>query len=161
MKKMSSGRIEIKVYPDQRLGNDHEMIDAAQKGEIDIILPPTAKLSSVVPALQFVDLPFSCEQKKDLYEILDGEIGQQLLEKLVEFDLVGAAFWESGFKQFTANKLIRSPDDFRGLKIRTMKNSILMDQFKAFGAQPVPIDFHQTYTALKNGVVDGQENPLV
>ena len=155
------GGVKITVYPSQQLGTDYDMIQAARTGEVDIILTPTAKLSSLVPQFQYVDLPFLCLHKEDIYEVLDGESGQRLFELLSPLGLVGVAFWESGFKQFTANKPIRTPDDFKGLKIRTMKSPIIIDQFKCLGAQAIPIDFHQTYDALKDGVVDGQENPLV
>ena len=75
--------------------------------------------------------------------------------------MIGFTFWESGFKQFTANKEIRTPEDFKGLNIRVMKSRLIMEQFQAFGANPIPIDFGQIYNALKNKVVDGQENSLV
>ena len=157
----SNGRLEVDVFPAQQLGNDHQMIEAARAGDLDIILPPTAKLSTLVPSLQFADIPFVFPNREDAYEILDGEPGKMLLEKLKAHGLIGVAFWESGFKHFTANKAIRNPSDFRGLNVRVMKSRIIMDQFKSLGANPIPIDFHKTYEALRDGVVDGQENPLV
>jgi C4-dicarboxylate-binding protein DctP len=157
----SNGRVKIKVFPAQQLGTDHQMIEAARAGELAIILSPTAKLSTLVPAIQYPDLPFLFPNREDAYKILDGEPGEMLLEKLKSHGLIGVTFWESGFKQFTANKLIRKPEDFMGLKIRAMKSRIIMDQFNALGATPIPIDFFETYKALKDGVVDGQENPLV
>ena len=157
----SGGRVEVAVFPAQQLGNDHEMIEAARDGKLAIILPPTAKLSTLVPSLQYPDLPFLFPSREDAYEMLDGEPGRMLLEELKPYGLIGVTFWESGFKQFTANRAIRSPEDFIGMKIRIMKSRIIMDQFKSFGANPIPIDFHQTYQALKDGVVEGEENPLV
>ena len=157
----SGGRVKIEVFPAQELGNDHQMIEAARTGKLAVILPPTAKLSTLVPSFQYVDLPFLFPNREDAYELLDGEPGKMLLKHLKPHGLIGVAFWESGFKQFTANKAIRSPQDFMGLKFRVMKSRIIMDQFKAFGAHPIPIDFHKTYEALKDNVVDGEENPLV
>jgi ABC-type branched-subunit amino acid transport system substrate-binding protein len=84
-----------------------------------------------------------------------------LLDKLRDIDLIGVTFWENGFKHFTGNRPLRRPEDFAGLKIRTMKSRMLMEQFRALGAQPISIDFHATRQALADGVVDGQENPLV
>lgn len=156
----SGGRVIIEVFPAQELGNDHQMIEAAMNGKLAVIIPPTAKLSILVPSLQYSDLPFLFPSREDAYELLDGEPGKMLLEQLKPHELIGATFWESGFKQFTANKAIRSPEDFMGLKIRVMKSRLIMDQFKAFGAHPIPIDFHKTYQAIKDGGVDGQENPL-
>ena len=157
----TQGHVTIHIYPSQQLGTDYDMIQAARTGEVDIILTPTAKLSTLVPQFQYVDLPFLCFHKEDIYGVLDGESGQRLFDLLSPLGLIGVAFWESGFKQFTADKPIRTPDDFKGLKIRTMKSPIIMDQFKCLGGQAIPIDFHQTYDALKDGVVNGQENPLV
>lgn len=157
----TKGRVRIKVYPNHELGTDHAMIELARSGQLDIILPPTAKLSALVPALQLVDLPFVFSSREEIYPILDGEPGKHLLELLEPQGLIGFTFWESGFKQFTANKEIRTPNDLNGLNIRVMKSRLIMEQFKAFGANPVSIDFSQVYNALKDKVVDGQENPLV
>ncbi|MCU7836760.1 MAG: DctP family TRAP transporter solute-binding subunit [gamma proteobacterium symbiont of Taylorina sp.] len=159
--KKSKGRIKVEVYPAQQLGNDHYMVEMARAGELDILLTPTAKMSVPVPAMQYADLPFIFPDREDAYEMLDGEPGQILLKKLRDIDLIGISFWENGFKHFTANRPIRQPEDFAGLKIRTMKSRIIMEQFRAFGATPIPIDFHATRTALADGVVDGQENPLI
>lgn len=157
----SGGKIKIEVYPAQQLGNDHQMVEMARGGELDILLTPTAKMSVPVPAIQYADLPFLFPSREDAYELLDGAPGQILLHKLREIDLVGVTFWENGFKHFTANRPIRHPEDYEGLKIRTMKSRIIMEQFKAFGATPIPIDFHATRQALADGAVDGQENPLI
>jgi C4-dicarboxylate-binding protein DctP len=157
----SGGRVVVTVFPSQQLGTDHQMIESARAGNLAIILPPTAKLSALVPSLQYPDLPFLFPDREDAYALLDGEPGKMLLEQLKSCGLIGVTFWESGFKQFTANKAIRSPEDLMGLKFRVMKSRIIMDQFKALGAHSIPIDFHKTYQALEDGVVDGEENPLV
>ena len=156
----SKGQVHIEVIPNQQLGTDQKMIEMARSGELAIILPPTAKMSTLVPEMQVLDVPFLFNTRKDLYDTLDGEPGQALLDLLAPHGLIGVAFWESGFKQFTANRPIQKPEDFQGLNIRVMKSQTIMDQFKAYGANPVIIDFHRTYQALKDGVVDGQENPL-
>ena len=95
------------------------------------------------------------------YQIFDGEIGQSLLASLEQTGVKGVAIYEDGFKHFTCNKPIRTLDDFKGTKFRTMESPIIMKQFEALGANPVPIDFAELYNALQQGVVDGQENPLV
>ncbi|MBF0264729.1 MAG: TRAP transporter substrate-binding protein [Gammaproteobacteria bacterium] len=161
VKKRSNGKVEISIHPNQELGNDHQMVEMARAGELDILLTPTAKMSVPVPAMQFADLPFLFPSREDAYAVLDGEPGKKLLAKLSNIDLMGMAFWENGFKHFTANKSITRPEDFEGLKMRVMKSRIIMEQFKSLGAIPVPIDFHSTRQALADGVVDGQENPLV
>jgi C4-dicarboxylate-binding protein DctP len=160
VKYKSEGRIKVEVFPEQKLGTDQEMLEAIRSGQQAIGLPPTAKMTTLVPEMRYLDLPFLFQTRQDLYEMLDGEPGQMLLDRLKPYGLIGVAFWESGFKQFTANKEIHTPKDFQGLNIRVMKSQTIMEQFQAFGANPIPVDFHQTYQALKDGVVDGEENPL-
>ncbi len=157
----SKGTLTVAVFPDQKLGNDDQMLEMARKGELDLVLTPSAKLSSAIPAMQYADLPFYFSSRDELYAMLDGAPGQLLLSKLGSIDLIGLTFWENGFKQFTANTPIRTPEDFARLRIRTMKSPMIADQFSTLGAQPIPIDFHATYQALADGAVDGQENPLV
>ncbi len=157
----TNGQVQIKVFPNQTLGTDQEMIEMARAGKLDIILPPTSKLSTLIPASQIVDLPFFFETRENIYSFLDGKPGKHLLNLLKPHGLIGATFWESGFKQFTANKEIRSPEDFAGLNIRAMKSRLIMDQFKMLRSNPIPIDFHKINQALKDGVIDAQENPLV
>ena len=157
----SGGRMRIQVFPEQKLGNDHQMLEMARAGELDMVLTPTAKLSPLVPAMQYVDLPFFFPDTETLYRMLDGEPGEMLLNKLQAIGLLGITFWGNGFKHFTANRPIRAPGDFQGLKVRIMKSRLLMEQFQCLGAHPQLIDFHSIYNALKDGAVDAQENPLV
>ena len=123
-------------------------------------MPPTAKLTTLIPEMEILDLPFLFPRRSDIYEVLDGAPGRALLDKFVANELVGVAFGESGFKHFTSNREIYKPTDFKGLNIRTMKSPIIMPQFYAYGALPILIEFHKTYDALKAGAIDGQENPL-
>lgn len=161
VKDKTDNKVEIEIFPAQKLGNDHKMVEMARVGDIDILLTPTAKMSVPVPSMQYADLPFLFPTREDAYELLDGEPGQMILNDLDSIDLFGVAFWENGFKHFTGNEPLLSPEDFKDKKIRVMKSRIIMEQFKALGAEPVPIDFHATREALKDKVVDGQENPLV
>jgi len=157
----SGGRIHITVYPNQELGDDHQMVEMARQGKLDIILTPTAKMSVALPSMQYVDLPFYFPTREDLYEMLDGEPGQMLLDELKQIDLIGVTFWENGFKHFTANAPLLRAEDFRGKTFRIMKSRLIQSQFETLGAETRPIDFHETRKALADGVVDGQENPLI
>ncbi|MBT7308630.1 MAG: DctP family TRAP transporter solute-binding subunit [Gammaproteobacteria bacterium] len=161
VKHKSKGRVVIAIYPAQQLGNDHQMVEMARAGELDLLLTPTAKLSVPLPAMQYADLPFYFSTPDELYSMLDGEPGEILLKRLNAIDLEGVTIWENGFKQFTGDRPLRTPEDFLGLKIRTMKSRIIMAQFRSIEANPLPIDFHATHQALADGVVNGQENPLV
>lgn len=157
----SGGQLQVEVFPAQQLGTDDQMLEMARRGELDILLTPTAKVSVSLPAIQYADLPFYFPAREDLCDMLDGEPGRILLGKLRDIDLIGVTFWENGFKHFTANRPLRSPADFAGMNIRIMKSRLLMEQFHAFGAHSIPIDFHATRQALADQAVDGQENPLV
>lgn len=157
----SGGRIKIEIFPNQQLGDDHKMSEMARRGMLDIVLTPTAKMSVALPAMQYVDLPFYFPTREDTYAMLDGEPGQMLLDELRQIDLVGVTFWENGFKHFTANSPLLRTEDFRGKKFRIMKSRLIQSQFEALGATTLPIDFHTTRQALADGIVDGQENPLI
>ena len=161
VKERTNGRVEIRVFPAQQLGTDPEMVQQAQMGTLEIVLPPTAKISGFAPALQLADLPFLFPSKEICYQVLDGPVGDKLLAMLDAKGLRGVSFWESGFKQMTANKPIKKPEDFAGMKVRVMESPILIAQYKQVKANPIPIDFAETYNALQQGVVEAQENPLV
>ncbi len=157
----SKGRVKIDIFPNQELGSGHQMLELVREGILPFALLPAARLTGIVPAMQYIDMPFVFPNREDAYELLEGEIGKKLSAQLETFGLLGCAFWDSGFKQFTANRPIRQPDDYRGLKVRVMKSPVIREQFESFGAQAIPIDFHQLHQALRDGVVDAQENPLI
>lgn len=161
VKEKTNNQVQIELYPSQKLGNDYKMVELARKGEIDILLTPTSKMSISMPSTQYADLPFLFPTREDAYSLLDGDVGKLILRDLNNIDLVGITFWENGFKHFTGNSQLREPSDFIDQKIRVMKSRIIMEQFNALGAVPIPIDFHATKKALLDKVVDGQENPLV
>ncbi|WP_444997261.1 DctP family TRAP transporter solute-binding subunit [Aliikangiella sp. IMCC44359] len=160
VKHKTNGTVIISIYPDQSMGNDRQMIARTQSGELDIIIPPTAKLSHIIPKMQIFDLPYLFKDRTAAYSTLDGHVGRELLETLKPHGLIGLAFWESGFKQITSNKPIKKMEDFIGQRFRIMESPVIQEQFKQWGADAIPIDFGKTYDALKNNVVDGQENPL-
>lgn len=157
----TNGRVEVQVFPAGQLGTDIETAEMMQVNTVQAGLVPTAKLSGFHAPLQLIDLPFLFPNREVTYKVLDSELAQDLFKPMEKIGFKGLAFWESGFKQFTANKEIRKPSDFEGMKFRVMESPLLIAQFKALGANPVPIDFAETYNALQQKVVDGQENPLV
>ncbi|RYD06991.1 hypothetical protein N752_01480 [Desulforamulus aquiferis] len=124
-------------------------------------LLPTAKFGGFDQRLTMVDLPFLFPDEDVLWKVLDGEIGNEIMSGLDDIGIKGISFYAEGFKAFTSNKEIHLPQDFKGLKIRTMEAPVIMSQYKAWGANPVPIDFAEVYNSLQQGVVDGQENPYL
>ena len=157
----TDGKIIVEIFPVGQLGSAREMFESLQMGSQEIALLPTARISGFAPKLQLLDLPFLFPNREVAYQIFDGEIGQILLASLEQAGVKGVAIYEDGFKHFTANKPIRTLDDFKGTKFRTMESPVIMKQFEALGANPTPLAFSELYNALQQGVVDGQENPLV
>lgn len=158
----SDGQIVITIYPNAQLGSDTEAAELIQTGSVDAGIIPTAKLSGFYAPIQVIDLPFLFPNRDALYGTLDDEeFKSSIFDGMEASGFKGINFWESGFKQFTADRLIESPADFAGTKFRTMESPLLIAQFNALGANPIPIDFAETYNALQQKVVNGQENPVV
>ena len=156
----SNGEIAVKIFPSQLLGTGLQMSEMVQAGALEILAIPTSNMQVLHPPLQVLDLPFLFPDREALFKILDSDFTDSLYKPLLSRNIVGLHWIISGFKQFTGNFPIRTPDDFKGRKIRVMPAPIIREQFKALGASPVPIDFQELYSALQQGVVDGQENPL-
>lgn len=157
----TEGGVEMRIFPNNQLADDVQAAQQMQFGAIEAAIIPTAKLSGFEPAMQLPDLPFLFPTPEIAHQFLDSEVGDQLLAKLDDQGLVGVTFWESGFKQFTCNNPVESPEDFSGKQVRVMESPMLVEQFRSMGASAVPIAFSETYNALQQGVVDCQENPLV
>jgi len=157
----SNGEYEVVIYPNNALGNDVEVAQQMQFGAVQAAPIPTAKLSGFNKDLQLIDMPFLFPNREIAYQFLDGHIGQEVLAGLRKSGFEAPMFWESGFKQLTCNSLVETPSDLENRKVRVMESPLLISQYKALGSNPVPIAFSETYTALQQGVVECQENPLV
>jgi C4-dicarboxylate-binding protein DctP len=132
-----------------------------QFGAVHAAPIPTAKLTGFARDLGIIDLPFLFPSREVAYEFMDSDTGMGIMDGLRDSGFEPAMFWESGFKQFTCNHAVNGPEDFANRKVRVMESPLLIAQFRALDAQPVPISFSETYTALQQGVVECQENPLV
>ncbi|MCD6419822.1 MAG: DctP family TRAP transporter solute-binding subunit [Synergistetes bacterium] len=161
VEKASGGRIKVELYPAGQLGGDSETIESLQLGSLEMCLPATAILASFEPALQILDLPYLFMTKNQAYQMLDGPKGKKLVSYLPKHGLRSLAFAEIGFRHITNNRRpIHSPKDLRGLKIRVMRAPTYMDMFRTWGASPTPLAFSELYSALQQGVVDGEDNPV-
>jgi len=157
----SKGRVEIQLFPSMQLGAMREQVEGVQMGSIEMTLQPVAVLTPFTPDVQLLDLPCLFPNTDILLEVANGEIGQEILASMEEKNMVGLGFWSGGAKHFTTKgKGIHLPEDFKGLKMRVMPSPLLIAQYEAWGANPVPIEYAELYNALQQGVVDGQENPL-
>ncbi len=157
----SNGSIEVTIFPDNQLGDDRAAVEATQSGDIDIAVSSTSPLAAMYSDFYVFDAPYLFLSSEEAYAALDGEVGQKVLDGMEKIGLKGLTFWENGFRNFTNDdKPVRKPEDLKGLKIRTMENQIHLDAWKAFGANPTPMAFQEVFTALQQGTIDGQENPL-
>lgn len=157
----TNGKVKVEVFHSSQLGNERDMIEGLQLGTLEMTLVSTAPLSSFTKKFYVFDLPFMFQDVKAARKVVDSEIGTQLLDSLQDQGLVGLVYFENGFRSVTNNKLpITKPEDLKGLKIRTMENPIHMESFKVMGADPTPMAFGELFTALQQGTIDGQENPL-
>jgi len=156
----TGGSIKVEVYPDGQLGGDLQVFEALKIGSVQGATMSTGPIASFAPRFNIFDLPFLFKDTDTAYAILDGEIGQELLNDLPEVGVIGLSYMENGFRDLTNNKReVKTPDDVRGLKIRTLENKLHVELWKTLGATPTPMAFTELYTALDQGVVDGQENP--
>jgi C4-dicarboxylate-binding protein DctP len=158
----TDGAYTVEIYANNALGDDVEVAQQMQFGAVQAAPIPTAKLANFSPSLQLIDLPFLFPSVEATYALLDSEeVGGVMLDSLKASGFVGAAFWESGFKQLTCNHLVSTPEDYAGRNVRVMESPLLIAQFEALGATAIPVAFSETYTALQQGVVECQENPIV
>ncbi|USG67427.1 TRAP transporter substrate-binding protein [Brevibacillus ruminantium] len=158
----TNGAVKIKSFPNGSLGGERDMIEGLSVGSIDMVLTSTGPMSGFVPEVTVVDLPFLFRDASHAHKVLDGEIGLDLRKKVEDTMGVKAlAWWENGYRHVTNNSHpVNKPEDLKGFKIRTMENDIHMDSFKAMGAQPTPMAFTELFTALQQGTIDAEENPI-
>jgi C4-dicarboxylate-binding protein DctP len=156
----TQGYYDVQIFPAQQLGALRDQVEGTSVGTIELTQQTPGTVSLFVPKVMLLDLPFLWTTEEAMWRVLDGPLGQELLQSLEPKGLKGVDFWSSGFKNFTTGrKPIQTPDDFKGLKIRVIPSPLLSAQFEAWGAAPTPVDFRELYTALQQGLVDGQENP--
>jgi tripartite ATP-independent transporter DctP family solute receptor len=157
----SNGTLLIDHFPKNQLGNDLPMVEGTIVGDIDIAVSSTSSISELYRDLYIFDAPFLFLDPQDAYKRLDSAAGQKILDGMAGIGLKGLALWENGFRNYTNNKVaVRLPADVRGQKVRTMNNDIHLAAWKAFGANPTPMAFNELFTALQQGTVDAEENPL-
>ncbi|WP_319558927.1 TRAP transporter substrate-binding protein [Marispirochaeta sp.] len=160
VEKESDGRISVDVYHSSQLGDDREMMEALQRGEQEMTCPSTAPMVPFVPEFGVFDLPFLFPSEVEADRVLDSKVGQQLLDKLSDIGIKGLVFWENGYRNLTNSyQPVRTPADVKGMKVRTMENPMHLDAWRAMGANPTPMAFGELFSAMQQGVVDGQENP--
>ncbi len=161
VKENTDGRIEIRLQGGGALGGDREVIEGVQLGTVDMTVVSTSIVVNFAPEFAIFDIPFLFRDFDHAQAVLEGPIGQELLDGLPQNGLVGLAFGGMGFRQLTNNATpVKAPADVKGLKIRTQQNEMHIAVWRELGALPTPMAIPEVYTALQQGVVDGQENPV-
>lgn len=161
VEKRTSGRYKIQTFYNGSLGGERESIEAVQLGTQELALSSTGPVPNFVPETKVFDVPFLFRDKAHARAVLDGPIGQEMLTKFDSKGFKALAWAENGFRHMTNSKrAVNTPDDLKGLKMRTMENPVHIAAYKGFGIVTTPMAFPEVFTALQQGTVDGQENPL-
>lgn len=160
LEERTNGAVTMELYHSSTLGDDMAVLEGLQLGTIEMFcgtIGPAAQFSSKV---KLFDLPFLFTSYEQVDALLDGPVGQEVLDSLEPAGMVGIAYWENGFRQLTnSSHAVSTPEDMKGLKLRTMPTPVPLSTFKMLGANPTPMNFGEVFTAMQQGVVDGQENP--
>ncbi|KOF52320.1 MULTISPECIES: TRAP transporter substrate-binding protein [unclassified Achromobacter] len=157
----TAGRYKIQQFANSALGGEREVIEGLQIGTIDLAIVSTGATLNFVPETGVFDIPFLLRDLDHARKVLDGKIGQDMLAKFPSRGIVALAWGEQGFRHLTNNvRPVKTPADAKGLKIRTTENPIHIAAFRQIGILPTPMAWPEVATALQQGTIDGQENPL-
>lgn len=156
----TKGRVKVEVYPNSTLFKDGEEMEALSLGSVQLLAPSVAKFGPLgAREFEVFDLPYVFDDFAELHKVTEGPAGAALFKKLDSKGITGLAFWDNGFKQFSANRPLKLPADMKGLKMRIQSSKVLEAQIRALGGIPQVMSFSEVYQALQTGVVDGTENP--
>ncbi|PXW95465.1 tripartite ATP-independent transporter DctP family solute receptor [Sphaerotilus hippei] len=156
----SGGKMNAKLFASGSLGNDVTMTSALRGGTLEMTVPDSSTLVSMVKPFGVINLPLTFNSEQEADAVLDGPLGQKLLAKLPEKGLVGLGYWENGFRHVTnSRRPITKADDLAGLKLRVIQNPLFLETFSALGTNATPMPFTELYSAMEQAAVDGQENP--
>ena len=155
----TDGAVDVQVFPNSQLYKDKEELEALQLGAVQMLAPSLAKFGPLgVPDFEVFDLPFIFRDYQALHAVTMGPVGKDLLARLEDKGITGLAYWDNGFKIMSANRPLRMPADFRGLRMRIQASRVLEAQMAALGAVPQVMAFSEVEQALRAGLVDGAEN---
>ncbi|WP_010648081.1 DctP family TRAP transporter solute-binding subunit [Oceanobacillus massiliensis] len=158
----TDGSIEVEIHGNSTLGSEASAVEQVMDGSIEMTtVSADSSFANTVPEMNVFGLPYLFEDRDHVYRTLDGDIGQELLDLTESQNMKGLGYWEVGFRHITnSTKEITTPEDVKGLQIRVQPSPVWESHMKAIGASPTPVDFNELYSAMDQGVVDGQENPL-
>lgn len=156
---ISGGKLKIKMYPNQQLGSERELLELVQIGTVAMTKVSGAALGKIVPEVTIFSLPYLFNNEAHLKAVQNSQIGDQILQAGAAYGLKGLTYYDAGFRSFyTVDTPVRTPSDLDGLKIRVQESQMAIQIMQALGASPTPLSYGELYTALQSGVVDGAEN---
>lgn len=159
LKEISGGKMEVQIYPSQQLGTERENLELLQIGSLDMTKVSVGVMENFAPKMKVLGLPFIFRDRQHSFTVLDGPIGQQLLDEGQQYWLKGLAYYDAGSRSFyTKERPVAQPTDLEGMKIRVMESVTAMEMVRSLGGSPTPISWGELYTSLQQGVVDGAEN---
>lgn len=154
----TDGKVKFKIFGNGSLGGERELLEGVQLGTLDMSLITTGVVTNFVPEVSVIEFPFLFRDLDHAYKTLDGEIGQELLDKMSESNIKGIAFWENGQRHLANSQHpVKSPEDLKGLKMRTIESELLLDTYSALGTDATPMAFPEVYSGLQQGVIDGSD----
>ena len=157
----TDGKVNIEIFPNASLGDERTLLEGMQIGTVDMGVITNGPVANFVEEMAVFELPFLFPSPEAAYSVLDGPIGQELLDKLADVNLKGLAYAERGFRNLTnSERAVNSPEDLDGLRIRVMENPVYTDTFRELGANAIPMAWTEALTAMQQGTIDGQENPV-
>ncbi|HRK40109.1 MAG TPA: TRAP transporter substrate-binding protein [Burkholderiaceae bacterium] len=158
---LTKGAVKVEVYANSALYKDKEEMEALQIGSVQMLAPSLAKFGPLgVKEFEAFDFPFMFDDAAELHKVTQGPVGAALLAKLEPKGIKGLAYWDNGFKSFSANFPVKVPTDLKGKKLRIQSSKVLEEQIRSIGGIPQVMAFSEVYQALQTGVVDGTENPI-
>ncbi len=158
---LTKGKVKVDVYANSQLYKDKEEMEALQMGAVQMLAPSLAKFGPLgVKEFEVFDFPFLFDNTAELHKVTQGTVGANLLAKLEPKGVKGLAYWDNGFKSFSANSPLKNVADYKGKKFRIQSSKVLEEQIRALGGIPQVMAFSEVYQALQTGVVDGTENPI-
>ncbi len=159
LEERSDGELTINIYHSMQLGGEKEALEQVQLGALEMTRVSVGVVGPIVDDFNAFNLPYVFRSIDHMRNVVDGEIGQELLARLEAGELIGLGFMDAGARSFyNKERPIRTPEDLEGLKIRVMQNPIFIDMMTEMGGSGIPIAFNELYTAMQTGVVDGAEN---
>ena len=161
VKAETGGKVNIRVFPNNQLGSDTDMLSQVRSGGLELLTMPGLVLANLVPMASLNSVGFAFPDYPSVWKAMDGDLGKYIRShiakvKLVCFDKV----WDNGFRQITSNQPITGPKDLVDMRLRVPAAPMLVSLFKALKAAPTPINFNELYSSLQTKVVEAQENPL-